>query len=63
MKWTHLPTAGGLYDQNPALLDDFYTIMGIENRVEKEKHNRELADQKRRANSKQAYRGRGRRGR
>lgn len=26
MKWAHLPVAGGLYDQDPALLDGFQII-------------------------------------
>jgi hypothetical protein len=28
MKWAHLPNAGGLYDQNPDLLDKFSWIFG-----------------------------------
>jgi hypothetical protein len=26
MKWAHLPVAGGLYDQDPALLEGFQII-------------------------------------
>lgn len=41
MKWTHLPEAGGLYDQNPQLLDRFYFIL-----AERSKH--EAAEQAKR---------------
>lgn len=41
MKWTHLPVAGGLYDQHPKLIDDFELIMGVEAMVEKRKRAKE----------------------
>lgn len=30
MEWSHLPAAGGLFDQDPKLLDDFQVIWGVE---------------------------------
>jgi len=33
MKWAHLPVAGGIYDQQPALLDDFVMIDRINNKA------------------------------
>jgi hypothetical protein len=38
MKWTHLPVAGGIYDQHPKLLDDFLVIMEIDGKVQEDKH-------------------------
>ena len=29
MKWSHLPVAGGLYDQDPDLIDGFKLIFGL----------------------------------
>lgn len=40
MKWTHLPVTGGLYDQHPALLDDWYVI----SKAEAEQMRREAAE-------------------
>lgn len=37
MKWTHLPNAGGIYDQRPKLLDDFLTIAAVEGKEEARK--------------------------
>lgn len=40
MKWAHLPNAGGLYDQDPDLLDKFEYIFGemaAHERAEEEK--------------------------
>jgi len=33
MTWAHLPIAGGIYDQHPALLDDFVLLDGINNKA------------------------------
>lgn len=46
MKWSHLPTAGGLYDQDPALLDAFRFIFaerGKEQDRERKKTEKEAA--------------------
>ena len=42
MKWSHLPVAGGLYDQHPDLLDAFRYIFAKRNEYEaKEAEKRE----------------------
>lgn len=51
MKWAHLPNAGGLYDQDPELLDGFRIIF-----YERSKH--EEAEAKKRKNEM----GKGKRG-
>ena len=33
IRFTHLPVPGGLYDQNPQLMDEWDLIMAIENQV------------------------------
>jgi len=38
MKWTHLPNAGGIYDQHPKLLDDFLTCFEVDGQVQEAKH-------------------------
>lgn len=40
MKWAHLPNAGGLYDQDPDLLDRFEYIFGALNQKEAEEIDR-----------------------
>lgn len=48
MKWTHLPLAGGLYDQDPDLLDKFeYIFRKI---AEREQQEREKEEAERRRN-------------
>lgn len=34
MKWNHLPEAGGLYDQNPQLIDRFYYLFAERSKAE-----------------------------
>lgn len=41
MNWAHLPEAGGLYAQNPLLIDRFQEIMQAEAREEQRKKHRE----------------------
>lgn len=36
MKWSHLPNAGGLYDQNPELLDAIRKIFAAQAQYESE---------------------------
>lgn len=50
MKWAHLPVAGGLYDQDPALLDAFSYIfqkVAENEQAENEKQRRESEKQTR----------------
>lgn len=47
MKWAHLPEAGGLYDQNPQLLDGFQRIFSIRSDYEAEKQEKDEADRDR----------------
>jgi hypothetical protein len=42
MKWTHLPLAGGIYDQHPDLLDKFmYLFAKKSEQAEKERKKQE----------------------
>lgn len=52
MKWAHLPVSGGLYDQHPQIIDDFYTIMGLEAKAER----RRAEEQRRQSKSKKGRR-------
>jgi len=47
MKWTHLPVAGGIYDQHPKLMDEWRIIFGIRS----EKQAKEAEAEKRKANA------------
>lgn len=47
MKWAHLPNAGGIYDQDPELMDAFFMIFG-----EMAKHEKEEADKRDRERKK-----------
>lgn len=60
LKFTHLPNAGGLYDQHPRLIDEWTTIIRVEGEVEyerQEKQRQDMAKQRKQSGSK----GRGRR--
>ena len=64
MKWTHLPCAGGIYDQHPDLLDQWLVIMKVDG--ESEAKRQQKMEQKNRASGSGAGRTptrRGRRGR
>lgn len=37
MEWNHLPLAGGLYDQNPKLIDQFRVLFHEVNEARKRK--------------------------
>lgn len=55
MKWAHLPNAGGIYDQSPALLDDWSIIFqkqGEARQREADKQDRELAEAKAKAKNR-----------
>lgn len=63
MKWNHLPNAGGLYDQDPVLLDKFnYIFSELEKREEadrqKQKREMEAAQKKNKGGSRSRLRGR-----
>lgn len=53
MKWSHLPVAGGLYDQSPVLLEQWRYIFSERNKYQAEQ------DAKRDAESKAASRNKG----
>lgn len=57
MKWSHLPNAGGLYDQDPELLDGFRYIFSVRAEHEAE----EQRQREREANKKPGRRVAGRR--
>jgi hypothetical protein len=41
MKWSHLPVAGGLYDQHPDLLDQWWVIFGAMAKKEAEERRKQ----------------------
>ena len=43
MKWNHLPVAGGIYDQDPDLLNGFQILFNERHIAEKEEEAREKA--------------------
>lgn len=59
MKWSHLPVAGGIYDQHPILMDKFQIIFQM--RAEIESKRQEEEERKNRANSGGSRRVAGRR--
>ena len=58
MKWNHLPEAGGIYAQNPELLDGFRTIFSIRAKYEAEKEKKDEADRDRQMRQSKAKGGR-----
>lgn len=48
MKWAHLPVAGGLYDQDPQLLDEWEIIFRRVARKEEEERRKREAEARRR---------------
>jgi hypothetical protein len=61
MKWNHLPVAGGLYDQDPDLLDKFEFI--FRKMDEEEARKQEAEESKRRQEEAKRKREGSRRGR
>lgn len=59
MKWAHLPEPGGLYAQNPDLLDRFYYIIAERSREQEKQQKKQ--QQKSGANTSRSGVGRGRR--
>lgn len=47
MKWNHLPLAGGLYEQDPELLDGFMYIFGERAAYEEEQERKRKAEDRR----------------
>jgi hypothetical protein len=41
MKWSHLPRAGGLYDQDPELMDCFKKIFAARNKHQAEQQKKQ----------------------
>ena len=56
MKWNHLPVEGGIYDQDPVLLDRFRIIWSEKAKHEEEE--RKAQERKSRAGSRSGRRGR-----
>lgn len=46
MKWAHLPVAGGIYDQDPELIDKFVYLFQELDKVEKEEQDKREAEQR-----------------
>lgn len=45
MKWSHLPVAGGIYDQDPDLLDGFLIIFSARSEHEAEENKKREREQ------------------
>jgi len=45
MEWSHLPVAGGLYDQHPRFLEQLMVIFGIKDEEHRKKEEREKRQQ------------------
>lgn len=61
MKWTHLPIAGGLYNQDPDLLDKFNAIFHEISEHEARERAKEKAETKRAESKSKMSNGRMRR--
>lgn len=48
MKWNHLPCAGGLYDQDPDLMDKFSVLFNLRNQHQAEEQQRQQEEMKNR---------------
>lgn len=59
MKWSHLPVAGGLYDQHPKLLDEWRIIFQIRAEIEAKRAKED--ERRNKVNSKSSSRVAGRR--
>jgi hypothetical protein len=46
MKWSHLPVAGGIYDQHPTLIAGFFYIFQERNAYEAEKQKEQAREQR-----------------
>lgn len=44
MKWSHLPEPGGIYAQDPRLLDGFQVIFSLRAEYEEEKEKKDEAE-------------------
>lgn len=58
-KWTHLPVAGGWYDQHPTFVDHMYMLLSIENQVDAK--NAKERERKQKLSQAKSGRGKGRR--
>lgn len=47
MRWTHLPVAGGMYDQDPELLRKFIIIFAAQAKYEAEQRRKEALKNRR----------------
>ena len=56
MKWNHLPNGGGLYEQDPDLLDGFLYIFGVRSEYEEKKNAERESEAKRAAKGQQPRR-------
>lgn len=52
MDWAHLPVAGGLYDQDPELIDQFTELLILKAQREKDAQDKSEREQRR---SQQQY--------
>lgn len=52
MRWAHLPMSGGLYDQNPDLLDKFMYIFNERSKEQEREQRRQAAKNQRGGNQR-----------
>lgn len=48
MQWSHLPVAGGIYDQHPKLLDEWMILFQATQEHQQQEMDRQRAESKRR---------------
>lgn len=58
MKWNHLPNAGGLYDQDPGLLEKFTYIFAKVNEHQEQERRRQDRESRRPASNSNLRRAR-----
>lgn len=51
MKWNHLPCAGGIYDQDPDLMDKFSIIFNMRNKHQADEQKKQQDEMKRNSGS------------
>lgn len=58
MNWAHLPVAGGVYDQDPELLEQWLAIWKVKNELADEEKRKQEAEARNAASQNKTTRGR-----
>lgn len=58
MNWAHLPVAGGVYDQDPELLEQWLAIWKVKNELADEEKRKQEAEARNVASQNKTTRGR-----